>query len=146
MPVGRIGWFWPIAVTLLGYGTALGLVCRHYHVYSWNGWQVYQAMAHECHPVWQEYNFGRIRAGDDVMEVIAHTRPKRVQQKGRCLELDYGDGVAAVACEGKLVLAYAGSCTWVRVFFDEMTEEQSLDYLKRGRRDPQRFGIVPVYR
>ena len=54
--------------------------------------------------------------------------------------------MAAVAYDGRLVLAYAGSCCWVRVFFDVMTDAQSVDYLGRRLSDPKRFGIVPVYR
>jgi len=137
---------WPVGATVFGCCLAIALVARHYHVYSWHGWMVYQAMEHECHPVWREYNFGRIQAGDDVEEVIARTSPKSVDRKGHRVELYYGKGVAAVAYDGKLVLAYAGSCCWVRVFFDEMSDDQSVDYLGRRLNDPERFGIVPVYR
>gem|GEM_PF-4746319 len=44
--------------------------------------------------------------------------------------------MAAVAYDGRLVLAYAGSCCWVRVFFDVMTDAQSVDYLGRRLATP----------
>jgi len=127
------------------------LASRHYHVYSWNGCQVYRAMQKECHPVWEDYNFGGVRAGDDVEQVIARTNPVIVERKGRWVELKYQSsghftGVSAAAYDGKMVYAVAWSCTWVRVFFDELTNEQSLEYLGHTRIDPRRFGIVPVFR
>src|SRR4051794_39940937 len=109
-----------IVAQLVG-GVMLGF-CRHYHIYSFDGWRVYQAMKHECHPIWQEYNSGRIRAGDDVERVIALTHPAIVERKGRWTELRYqGDGyftgVSAAAYNGKMVFAAAWSCCWVRRFF-----------------------------
>lgn len=108
-------------------------------------------MAKECHPAWKDYNFDRIRAGDDVEAVIARTNPVKIERKGRWVILDYQESgnftyVSAAAYDGRMVIAYAGSCTWVRLFFDELTEEQSLELLKSSKRDPRRFGIVPVYR
>jgi len=137
-------------MTMIAVGAGL-LGCRHYHVYSWNGWQVYQAMKKECHPVWEDYNFGRVRAGDDVEQVIARTNPVIVERKGRWVELRYQaaghyTAVAAAAYDGKMVFAGVWSCAWTRVFFDELTDEQSLDYLGHTRRDPRRFGIAPVFR
>jgi hypothetical protein len=136
-------------VAMFAIGTGL-LACRHYHVYSFNGWHVYQAMQKECHPVWEDYNFGRVRAGDDVEQTIARTKPAIIERKGRWVELKYQSagftGVSAAAYDGKIVFAGAWSCTWTRVFFDELTDEQSMEYLGHTRSDPRRFGIVPVFR
>jgi len=143
--------WWPCPVLAVLAGCiGIGIVCRHYHVYSWRGWEVYQAMHRECPPIWREFNFGGIKAGDDVESVIARTHPRTVTRRGRLTILDYGDGsftgLVAVACDGRMTLAYAFSCAWVRVFFDEMTDDQSMEYMKCPRHDPRRFGIVPVYR
>jgi hypothetical protein len=107
---------------------ALGgfLFCRHYHVYSVNGWQVYQAMGRECHPSWEVFNFGRVRVGDDVDDVIARTNPVTLERKGHWVILKYQTpgnftGMTAVAYDGKMVFALAWSCSWNRLFFDELT-------------------------
>src|SRR5262249_14300550 len=130
--------------------------CWSHRVWSLNAWRVYQAMENECHPVWQDYHFGRIRAGDAVEDVIARTAPTRIERKGRWVMLDYDKypdvrglrftGLGAVAYDGRMVYALAWSCTWVRLFFDEMTEDQSLEVCGCFKDDPRRFGIVPVYR
>jgi hypothetical protein len=127
------------------------VACRHFHVYSIRGWEVYCAMGHECHSSWADYNFCRIRAGDGVEEVIARTSPITIERKGRWVVLGYQSpgnftGMTAAAYDGKMVIAYAWSCSWVRLFFDELDEDQSLELLKSSKRDPRRFGIVPVYR
>jgi|GEM_PF-5419431 len=87
MRSGNVNWFWVLVATVLSLFVSIGLVSGHYHVYSWDGWQVYKAMEHECHPVRREYNFGRIQAGDDAEEVIARTSPMRVTRTGRRVEL-----------------------------------------------------------
>jgi hypothetical protein len=132
-------------------GGAVFLASRHFHVYSMDGLQVYGAMGRECHPVWEDYNFRRIRAGDDVEVVIARTNPITLERKGRWLVLGYQTsgyftGITAVAYDGKMVFACAWSCSWTRLFFDELTEEQSLEFLGRSKKDPRWLGIVPVYR
>ena len=129
----------------------LAFVGRQYHVYSWRGWQVYRAMGRECHPVWPEYNFRRIRAGDNLDDVIAKTNPVTMERDGRWVTLGFQTnghftGISATAFDGKMVFACAWSCSWVRLFFDELSEEQSLEYLGRSKSDPRRLGIVPVYR
>jgi hypothetical protein len=116
-----------------------------------NGWEVYGAMGRECHPAWEDYNFGRIRAGEDVDDVIARTNPITLERRGRWLVLGYQTsghftGITAAAYDGRMVFASAWSCGWVRLFFDELTEEQSREFLGRSKRDPRRLGIVPVYR
>lgn len=124
---------------------------RYYHVYSWRGWQVYGAMQRECHPIWKVYNFGGVRAGEDVEKVIARTQPVAIERNGRWTHLKYQapgyfTGITATAYDGKMVFACAWSCSWTRLFFDELSEEQSLEYLGKSKHDPRRLGIVPVYR
>lgn len=132
-------------------GCAALLVCRNYHVYSVDGLEVYRAMDHECDPAWRDYNFQRIRAGDDVEDVIARTNPTTLERKGRWVVLGYQTsgnftGITAAAYDGRMVIAFAWSCIWVRVFFDELSEEQSVELLQSSKGNPRRFGIVPVYR
>jgi hypothetical protein len=67
----------------------------YFRVWSWRDLQVYQMMSRECHPVWQELHWGRLHAGQDVEEVIAATKPVRVERHGEFVQLDYqgGDGM-----------------------------------------------------
>src|SRR5262245_34947258 len=124
-------WFWLTASLVFG-GLLLLVYCWTHRVWSINEWRVYQAMDAECHPVWRELHFGLIRAGDPVNEVIARTKPIRVKRAGEWVVLRYQEypgglcftGVTVVAYEGRLIGAYAWSCTWVREFFDVMSEER----------------------
>ncbi|WP_428308360.1 hypothetical protein [Lacipirellula sp.] len=100
--------------------------CLWFRVGSANEWQIYQAMDEECHPIWKDLYYGRIRAGDDVDSVIAIAPPSVQRGKGQSGTLSYyqnykpGDlhftSVTLKFRDGKLVDAYAGSCTWVRQF------------------------------
>jgi hypothetical protein len=151
--MSRFGLAFVLGLSVAGMlaATAGLLACRHYHVYSFRGWQVHQAMKKECHPVWEDYNFDRVRVGDDVEHIIALTKPATVERKGRWVELKYQSarnftGVSAAAYDGKMVFACAWSCAWVRVFFDDLTDQQSMELLGHPRSDPRRFGIVPVFR
>jgi len=130
---------------------AVVIASRHFHIYSMHGLQVYGAMSRECHPVWEDYNFGRVRAGDSVDDVIARTNPITMERKGRWVVLGYQSvgnftGITAAAYDGKMVFACAWSCCWTRLFFDKLTEEQSLEFLGTSKLDPRWLGIVPVYR
>jgi hypothetical protein len=142
---------------LIGLGAITAVACisllafaRTHRVYSPFGWTVYRAMSRECHPAWQDYHFGRVKAGDPVEEVIARTRPDSLKRKGRYVELYYGKGgftgMWAAACDGRMVTASAGSCGWTRLFFDELTEEQCLVLYGTSKSDPDRWGIAPVVR
>lgn len=126
-------------------------LARFYRVYSWQGLDAYQCMASECHPAWSDYHFGRIRAGADIEEVIRQTKPAIVERHGRWVTIRYHEpgsssGLAAHAYDGELLIAYASSCAWVRLFFDELSEVQSQEIMGVSKQDPRRFGIVPVYR
>jgi hypothetical protein len=126
---------------LLGAATfvliAAGVVLAgRYRILSWHDWKVYQAMQRECHPVWAEFHFGRIHAGQDVEEVIARTRPVTVERFGEFVLLEYQDrsggipmtGVTATALRGRMTTAATWSCTWHRVFFDTFTEVERRGY------------------
>jgi hypothetical protein len=96
----------------------------------WRECFTYWAMSRECHPVWNDLYWGRIRAGDDVEEVIARTQPPVVERFDNFVALSYVDrkaglaftGLQVFAKDGKLVSAGAWSCTWHRTFFDELSE------------------------
>lgn len=140
------------AVAAIALLIVVASACRYYRIYSFRSWLSYRAMAMECHPVWEDYHFQRINAGDDVEEVIRRTQPERVERDGRWVTLNYQPGglvftgVTAYAYDEKMVLAGAWSCAWARLFFDEMTEAQSLEKLGASKSDPRRFGIVSVDR
>ena len=53
-----------------------------FRIWSWRDYQIYQAMSHECHPVWEDLYWGRIRSGQDLDEVIAATAPVQVDATG----------------------------------------------------------------
>lgn len=85
-------------------------------------------MSQECHPVWRELNWGRIHAGQNVEQVIADTRPVEVERYGEFVRLNYQEGlyftgVTIIAKNGRLASATAWSCTWARVFFDDLTAD-----------------------
>jgi hypothetical protein len=125
-------WLIRIAVLVVLAGNGVIVFCYWHNVWSWEAWTVYRAMDHECHPAWREYHFGGVRAGDPVEDVIARTNPVAVERKGRWTILTYErpggfTGMGAVAYDGRLVSAAAGSCCWIRVFFDEMSDAQSLE-------------------
>src|SRR5262245_23698415 len=141
--------FWPVLFAVVA-AVALVGVCRYFRVYSWGGWKAYQAMEHERHPAWRDYHFSRVAAGDAVEDVIARTNPVRVTRDDRWVFLDYDErqpglafgGMTAAAYDGRMVFAYAWSCTWTRLFFDELSEEQSLQIFGRAKDDPHRLGVV----
>ncbi len=122
----RQWWIWSAAPIVVA-GLGLVAFCWWHNVWSRNEWLVYRAME-ECHPVWRDFLFSRINAGDNVNSVIAQTRPSVVEnERGTvtlCWYQNYQEGqlqftsVYAEARQGKLVCAYAGSCTWTRQFFD----------------------------
>jgi hypothetical protein len=148
-------WFW-FGGAAGAVALALVALCGSYRVWSLDGWRVYQAMASECHPAWQDFHFGRVRAGDPVEVVIARTRPTTVGRKGRWVVLSYHKdeagvglrwtGMTAAAYDGEMVCAFAQSCTWTRLFFENLSDEQSKELLGRPRDDPARWGIALVVR
>lgn len=103
----------------------------YFRIWSWREFQVYQMMSRECHPIWQDLHWSRVHAGQHVEKLIATTKPVRVERYGAFVQLNYqgGDGmlhftgVTITAKNGRLASAAAWSCTWDRVFFDDLTSE-----------------------
>ena len=124
-------WFRLSAGLVLVLLTAVLSCAWYFRVWSWRDFQVYQMMSRECHPVWKDLHWGNVHAGQDVEDVIAITKPIRLERYGRFVRLNYqgGDGflhftgVTITAKNGRLARAAAWSCTWDRVFFDEFTRE-----------------------
>jgi hypothetical protein len=107
---------------------ALTACAWYFRIWSWRDLQVYRMMSRECHPVWQNLHWGRVHMGQNVEEVIVATKPVRVERYGAFVLLSYQEGlcftgVTITAKNGRLACATAWSCTWDRVFFDEMTRE-----------------------
>jgi hypothetical protein len=146
-------WFW-MAIGVAASCLGVLAFCSYLRVWSLNELRVYRAMAQECHPVWQELHFERIQAGDSVDDVIARTHPIRVKRDGEWVILNYQEssgglcstGVTVVAFEGQLVGAYAWSCTWVRQFFDTMSEDQRTTFLRGYCDQPARIGGAIIIR
>lgn len=149
----------PVIAMLVVLGASILLLifsCWWYNVWSLDGWTVYREMDRECHPAWREYHFGRVRKGDSVDQVIARTQPPLVERRGRWTFLRYQrrgfTGMWAAAYDGQMVYATARSCCWVRVFFDELTDAQSLELDNRTNAEAnaelneqsRRMGIIVV--
>lgn len=137
-------WFWLSLAVGVG-GLILLALCWSRRVWSVNEWRVYKAMGQACHPAWRDFHYGRIRIGDPVEEVIAGTQPIRVERSGRWIVLYYQSGLCftgltAAAYDGQMVCAYAWSDTWLRRFFDIMTEEQRKAFLREYWDQPARLG------
>jgi hypothetical protein len=153
--IWRRWWVWVSWVAVVG-GLGVVALCETYRVWSLDGWRVYQAMAVECPPAWRDFHFGRVRAGDPVEVVIVQTQPTTVQRKGHWVVLSYRKeeagtgllwtGMMAAAYEGQMVCAVAQSCTWTRLFFDNLSDEQCQEFLGRPRDNPRRWGITEVVR
>lgn len=106
---------------------------RHFRVWGWRDLRAYQGMSRECHPVWRDLNSGHIAAGQDVEEAIATTRPVSVERYGPFVRLNYQEGmsftgVTVTAKNGRLVEAAAWSCTWERVFFQQLSPGDAMAY------------------
>jgi hypothetical protein len=129
-------WLFWLAVPLAAAALLVLACCCYHRVWSWDQFRVYQAMARECDPVWRDLHYGRVQAGDPVEEVIARTRPRRVKRSGGWVVLEYPPdglcftGISVAAREGRLVSAYAWSCTWTRQFFDTLSEEGRAEFVR----------------
>jgi hypothetical protein len=102
--------------------------CACYRIWSLHDLRVYRTMIRECHPVCEELHWGRVRPGQEVEEVIGATKPLGVERYGPFVRLSYQQGlsfsgVTIVAKNGRLAGASAWSCTWDRVFFNTLTDE-----------------------
>jgi hypothetical protein len=104
------------------------LVCWQNNIWSWQDWEIYEGMRHECHPVWRDLNAGRIKAGDKVENVIWRTIPPHVERFEDVTMLRYPPAgftiVSIMAKDGRVISAGAGSCTWSKTFFDEWDQSE----------------------
>ncbi len=110
----------------------------YFRIWSWRDLQIYEMMSQECHPVWKDLHWGRVRAGQDVEEVISLTKPLSIHRYGEWVQLDYQQGlcftgITIVATKGCLASAGAWSCTWDRTFFEELNPKDWEMF--RGARD-----------
>lgn len=124
-------WFAGLAV-----GCFVPLLCAatHLRIWSWHDWETYRNMSRECHPVWRELHFGRIRPEQDIGDVITSTKPLRIDRYSEFVVLSYHKGlsftqVTIVAKNQKVVQATAFSCTWTRTFFDIMSPQDLEKFL-----------------
>jgi hypothetical protein len=130
----------------------------YFRIWSWRDLQVYQMMSQECHPVWRDLYWGRIHSGQNVEDVIEATQPVRVERYGEFVRLNYQEslsftGVTIMAKNGRLASASAWSCTWNRVFFDELTQEDWKAYsdayeahwqpIRKKREEAEQQGAAP---
>jgi hypothetical protein len=107
---------------------ALTACAWYFRIWSWRDLQVYRMMSRECHHVWQDLHWGRVHSCQNVEDVIATTKPVRVERYREFVRLNYQKGlcftgVTITAKNGRLASAVAWSCTWDRVFFDELTQD-----------------------
>jgi hypothetical protein len=129
-------WLW-LTVPFVIAGIWLLGFCQSHRVWSLNEWQVYQAMEQECHPVWRDFHYGHIQAGDSVEEIIVRTQPLQIERTGPWVILKYHPegmcftGLTAAAYDGRMVGAYAWRCTWIRQFFDIMSPEQRAEFFEK---------------
>ena len=126
-------WWFPPVGTIIVAINLLFVLCWRYHIWNEKDLNIYLAMNHECHPAWKRFYFEEVKMGDDVNDAINKTQPTEVVIRGRWTILAYKH-LRAAAYDGKMVLAFAFSCTFDRVFFDGLTEGQHIEYFGSSRR------------
>lgn len=117
---------------LIRIGVAVLLVvlacCWTFHIWGLNDWRAFLGMNEECHPAWWKVHWGKVYPGQDMEKAIRLTGPVHVFRTGRYTEALFHrpqsyTNLVITARDGKVIGAYAHSCTWGRVFFDGMTRE-----------------------
>ena len=155
----RPNWHRVAVISAILLASALFAVAvRHNRIWSWRDWQIYQAMSHECHPVWRDLYDGRVHEGQGLESVIAATKPVRVERLEEFTTLHYQEGLSfsgvwITAHRSRLVSARAASCTWTFTFFNHTTEQERRQmwlaharHVARlpGRPQPADCGAPPV--
>jgi hypothetical protein len=117
--------------------------CWQYKIWSIDDGLAYYGMNRECHPVWRELYWGRIREGQAIEEVIALTNPTTVYRFDDYVDLFYEKhptsdglpfvGLTIIAHEGCLVVAQAHGCTWRHKFFGNWSDNDWDTYTKQYR-------------
>jgi len=120
----------------------LGASCVFLRISSPRDVEAFLGMASECHPVWKQFAFRRIGAGDPAQELFRRFPPTRRQEFGRYGVYYYSVGssngipftsLSVVTKDGRLISAGSGSCTWEFTFFsakDPELERQYADFVK----------------
>jgi hypothetical protein len=112
--------------------TVLLSLCAFFRVWSSADLAAYRGMAAECHPVWRAFAFRAFSRGDSTNALFAKYPPTRREVFGRYGIYRYGDlgftGFTVIACDGRLLTAVAGSCTWSFTFFETPDAQLDSDY------------------
>jgi hypothetical protein len=133
---------------------AIGL-CWFFGIHSRMDIVAYQAMIHEDYPpIWKDLAWRRIRKGDRLEDLIEEYEPVWREDFGPYVHVSYTtpydfNWLGITAKDGRLICAYAGSCTWQHVFFDSPEEEEAfnkayLAYAKQRMLESQAFKIHQV--
>ena len=126
--------------------------------------EAYREMGRDFPPVWREFAFRKLSVGDSATDLLKRHKPTRTEEFGRYAIYSYypsGEGslpmsgVVAIARDGKLLTAEAGSCTWKLTFFETNDPELDKGYeaymdqkrMKWARRDLDRYAtnLVSFY-
>jgi hypothetical protein len=131
---------WRIGLLIGPLGVAaLIAACFHWRVWSYGDLSLYLRLKYHSR-VAQALWRGDVRPGDRLEQVIAMSRPNRVDALGPFLEIDYyptGDprpdcinleGTALIAKEGRLIAAGSYGCTFQRQYFDIFTPDERALY------------------
>lgn len=118
--------------------------------------EAYAEMARTFPPVWREFAFRKLSAGDLAADLLQRHKPTRIEEFGRYGIYSYypgGEGglpmsgVVAITRDGRLLTAEAASCTWKLTFFETNDPELDKGYeaymdqkrMKWARRDLDRY-------
>lgn len=98
-------------------------------------------MSWESPVAWKSFHEKTISAGQSLENALRQSRPRSVERYGRYAVLQYGHmpdytGLTAIAQDGRLVRAWAWSCTWKHDFFNTWSRAEykafARDRAKRG--------------
>lgn len=101
-------------------------LASYFRVSSLRDLRAYGGMAAECHPVWKDLVFRRIRPGDNIAVTLKAMPPDSREHLGGYSIYDYGGGFTSLRIytkDDEIVAAGAGSCTWSYAFFDTLPAE-----------------------
>ncbi len=131
------------AVLVIVLGTAAGLACWRWRVWSITDFRAYREVRR--YPPGDDLWFGRVGPGEGLEAFTAAHPPHRVLRLGRYTLMSYYtewptppnsipmESLTVVAEDGRLVQAAAAGCTWGRVFF-EMPPESAAEFEQEWQR------------
>lgn len=95
----------------------------------------YQRLSRDTRGPWREFYFGRIHEGQGVDDVVAIAKPAQIDRFDKYTVIRYDTlgltGLNAIAVDGRLVTAYAWTCTWTHVFFAGWSQDQRRQFSTR---------------